>query len=560
MHFRNITQAVSFGIFFSLFAIAAYPPVSGAVEDIFLRLDPIIALGTMIASRQFLIALVPGIIVIVTAVIAGRFFCGHMCPMGTTLDLGEIPLRSRRRASESSYEATSDYRSWKYVFLAIILAGSASGVLLVHLGSPISLVTRFFALVVQPLGALLADAGLAATAPVFDRLGLVEIAYAQVPYRVFAANAFIAALFLGLFALAVYRPRFWCRNLCPAGALLALSSWKPLIRRRVDESCTRCGQCIRACPTGAIRESPEHTVHSECIVCLRCVEICPEQAIAFQTWDPVPVASAGGGPSRRAVLAGVGTGLITAGIMRTAIAQPREVGKNKPLVPPELIRPPGALPEPQFLNTCVRCGLCMRACPTNTIQPIWLDAGLEGLFSPVILPRLAGCAVKCNVCGDVCPTGAIRDLPLEEKNHAKIGTAYVIREHCLVWEQDRKCLVCDEVCPYNALSFRAVPGRKNAAPFVLEHRCIGCGWCETHCPVQGSSAIRVNVIGQVRLASGSYEQKAREFGLVFQDKDNSRDRLAPETFDVPGKPGVAPKEKPQQQPEESPLPPGFILK
>jgi formate hydrogenlyase subunit 6/NADH:ubiquinone oxidoreductase subunit I len=175
----------------------------------------------------------------------------------------------------------------------------------------------------------------------------------------------------------------------------------------------------------------------------------------------------------------------------------------------------------------------MKACPTNTLQPVWLKAGLEGIFTPVATLRFAGCATNCNVCGKVCPTGAIRNLPLSEKNHAKIGTAWIVRQNCLAWEQDKKCLVCDEVCPYNALSFRPAPGLRNAVPFVLANRCTGCGWCESKCPVNGASAIRVNVIGELRLSTESYIEKARERGFVFRPKDKSHDQIAPGTFDAP---------------------------
>ena len=199
----------------------------------------------------------------------------------------------------------------------------------------------------------------------------------------------------------------------------------------------------------------------------------------------------------------------------------------------------------------------MKACATNTLQPVWLASGIEGLFTPVMKPRLAACATDCNMCGKVCPTGAIRSLSLTEKRHAKVGTAWIVRQNCLVWEQDRKCLVCDEVCPYNAVSFRAVPERRNAVPFVVENRCTGCGWCESKCPVRGASAIRVNIVGEVRLARGSYVEKAREYGLEFRTKDNTVDKLGPETFDT----GQAVKpystvEPPK--PADNGLPPGFI--
>ena len=163
-------------------------------------------------------------------------------------------------------------------------------------------------------------------------------------------------------------------------------------------------------------------------------------------------------------------GLFTAGVLRSGVHQPRPRSRERALLNEGLIRPPGALPEAEFLANCIRCGECMKACPTNTLQPIWFKAGLEGIFTPVMLPRLAACAVNCNVCGKVCPTGAIRDLPLIEKNHAKTGTAWINRQNCLVWERDKKCLVCDEVCPYGAVSFQPVPDRNNAAPFVIREQ------------------------------------------------------------------------------------------
>ncbi|MEJ2716132.1 MAG: 4Fe-4S binding protein [Deltaproteobacteria bacterium] len=560
MSFQRVTQAATLVLFVGLLLLAAHPFREGLPVDFFLRLDPLIGVGTIIAARDFLYFLLPGLIILVSALFLGRYFCGHICPMGTTLDIVSGPVDSRRKArvSDRSFEATSRYRSWKYLGLIGIVGAAVGGVSLVHLGSPLSLATRLYGLCLYPIAGLLGDSGLALVSPWLTRLGLYQLAYLQIPQKVFATNIFVAALFVGIVLLAYFQPRFWCRNLCPSGALLGLFSRSPLIKRRVDSSCTECGRCIRECPVGAIREDPFRTVHSECIVCLHCTKACPVSAISFGL-----AASAAGGassvpdPTRRGMLVAGGAGLLTAGLLRTGIRQPRSRGRNNPLVDPELIRPPGSMPETEFRARCVRCGECMKACPTNTLQPIWLKAGLEGLFTPAMTPRLAACATHCNVCGKVCPTGAIRDLPLVEKQHAKVGTAWIVRENCLVWEQDKKCLVCDEACPYNAISFRAVPGKLNAAPFVVENRCLGCGWCETKCPVEGASAIRVNIMGEVRLASGSYQQKAREYGLVFKTKDNSLDSLAPGTFELPD---TGPEQGASQPPTRRPkpeLPPGF---
>ncbi len=563
MRFQRGAQIVTLTLFLGLLGIAATPYYDRVGVDAFVRLDPILALSTVTASRTWLSALLPGFVILTACLIAGRFFCGHICPMGTTLDAAQAPLLkgNKRTAHENAYEASSRGRWWKTAFAVVILAAAIGGVSLVHWGSPLSLVTRFYGLTLYPLVALLGESALDAGAPLFERVGLLELTYAQIPLRVYATNIFVFALFAGIVAAAYAAPRFWCRNLCAAGGLMGIFSRKPLVRRHVSEACTECGRCVRECPTAAIGENPRFTAHSECVVCLKCVDVCPVNAVSFGMSGPdvgsVEEPALGG---RRAFLAAAGFGLVGAGLLRSAVPQPRPRGADKGLVGAELIRPPAALPEPDFLAACVRCGECMHVCPTNTLQPIVFEAGLEGLFSPVIRPRIGGCDINCNACGRVCPTSAIRDQPLFEKQHAKVGTAYVIRRNCLVWEQDKKCLVCDEACPYNAISFRPVPGKKNAAPFVIENRCIGCGWCENKCPVQGEAAIRVNVIGQLRLAEGSYQQRARELGFVFKAKDNKGDRLAPGTFEGPSvSKSAEPALRKKDRSSEEELPPGFIV-
>lgn len=559
MRFQRVTQSITLALFAGLLLLAAHPFPEGLPVDLFLRLDPLVAGGTALSARDIGLFVVPGLIVLAACFVLGRFFCGHICPMGTTLDLLEPPLagKQRRSTKKSAYEADSARRSWKYLILAAIAAAALAGVSLVHIGSPLSLVTRFYGLCLYPIALLIGESGLAAASPVLSKVGFHDLALAQIQEKVFATNTLVAALFIGIVMLARVRPRFWCRNLCPAGALMGLCSRNSVVRRQVSESCTRCGRCVRSCPTGAIREDPSNTAHSECIVCQRCVEVCPVDAVRFgvgRMADETPVPA--GLPAQRRLFMAAGAGLLVTGLFRTSMHRPQPLDKERALVEADLVRPPGTVPEAEFLARCVRCGECMKACPTNTLQPIWLKAGLEGIFSPVMVPRLAACATNCTVCGAVCPTGAIRALPLEEKQHAKVGTAWIQRQRCLVWEQDKKCLVCDEACPYNAVSFQPVPELRNAAPFVVENRCTGCGWCETRCPVEGASAIQVHTIGEIRLATGSYVEKARELGLVFKTKDNTVDALGPETFDSPDR---APSEDTGTRGEEG-IPPGFDVK
>ena len=142
-----------------------------------------------------------------------------------------------------------------------------------------------------------------------------------------------------------------------------------------------------------------------------------------------------------------------------------------------------------------------------------MEAGVVGLWTPRLAARIGGCEKNCNMCGQICPTSAIRNLPLEEKTYAKMGTAVIDRSRCIAWEQDKVCLICDEACPYNAISSLNETIRETTLlrPFVDERICTGCGLCEARCPIEGRAAIEVFSIGEERKRRGSYitEEKVR---------------------------------------------------
>ena len=251
------------------------------------------------------------------------------------------------------------------------------------------------------------------------------------------------------------------------------------------------------------------TRFAECIQCRTCVAACPEDIITFPASpQPLPAGqSSRPDLSRRGFLYSVAGGVGLGFVVQQSPFTPLQ---NKQ----QLIRPPGALPKSEFLTTCIRCGECMKSCLTNTLQPSLWEGGLAGLWTPKLDLRFAACEQECNVCGKVCPTQAIRSLDLEEKTHAKLGTAVLRKEMCLVWAQDKLCLICDEICPYDAIVFRTIEGYRR--PVVVASRCNGCGYCEQRCPVEGESAIVVAPIGQIRLRTGSYVAEAKKLQLDFK--------------------------------------------
>jgi len=176
-------------------------------------------------------------------------------------------------------------------------------------------------------------------------------------------------------------------------------------------------------------------------------------------------------------------------------------------VNPKLIRPPGAIPEPNFLAACIKCGNCMRACPTNFLQPTLLEAGVEGMFSPTGVGQKGYCEYNCTVCGQACPTKAITELSLTKKQTVKIGTACIDKSRCLTYAYNKPCIVCEEHCPtpIKAIWTEKVEIKDRngktiliAQPHVDPALCIGCSICENVCPVLDKPAIYVTSIGEVR--------------------------------------------------------------
>ncbi|MDP3226990.1 MAG: 4Fe-4S dicluster domain-containing protein, partial [Acidovorax sp.] len=228
----------------------------------------------------------------------------------------------------------------------------------------------------------------------------------------------------------------------------------------------------------------------ECQLCLHCLNYCPEGRVSFTWRSKAPRAPLDLG--RRQVVTALALGVTAVPLIRlgSLARRPEEF----------LIRPPGAQNEGELLSRCVRCGECLKVCLTNGLQPVLWEAGLEGLYTPRLVPRLGYCAHSCNLCGQVCPTGAIPKLPLAVKQATPLGTAFINRSRCIPYTEGADCLVCEEHCPVSpkAITFldEEVSNLKGERvkvklPVVIADRCTGCGHCEHVCPVGGAAAIRV---------------------------------------------------------------------
>ena len=229
----------------------------------------------------------------------------------------------------------------------------------------------------------------------------------------------IAAMGLPLLiVVSCVAPGWWCRRLCPLGALQELLRVPFRARAARDTGC-----------------------------------------------------ASGGATVGRRVFLGLGLGAgyrMAFPPLRTTTAQPP-------------LRPPGAVDEAQFIRLCTRCGACVRSCPPRILRFGGCGAGWAGVLAPEVCFDNSSCEPSCTRCGQVCPSGAIARFTRKTKCARPMGTAVIAVEGCLL-SQHRECGVCVGVCEYGALDMEWDPEEMQSRITLNPTLCTGCGCCEYICP------------------------------------------------------------------------------
>jgi polyferredoxin len=469
------------------------------------RISPFLGLSISLTSGTIAVIFLPALIFFIISLIIGRFFCGWICPLGATIDCMDKQLA---KPEILSGKKILSIKSWKYILLLVVLILSIFGIQIAGVIDPVSLAVRTYGTVIFSYIDTIIKVvfNVLYYIPVLNIIS--EFLFSLLKDYLLDNNQTqyynhlpVFLLFAGILFLSIFSRRFWCKALCPLGAIYALTGKIAFFRRKVDTGkCTNCLFCEKTCRMNAIYNKGLSTIESECIKCFDCLKACKFDAIKFKFALPEMKIKSHTQPpendydnikfTRKKLLWSLAGSLIAIPLFK----QKPEFIKDHS----RLIRPPGALSEQEFITACIRCGQCMKVCPTNGLQPSLFEYGADALFTPRLIPRIGYCEKNCNQCSAVCPSGALKTVPIPQKETTVIGTAYIIRDLCIPWSEFKDCLVCEEMCPTKKKSIifkeeilENESGNKIRVklPYVLEDTCIGCGKCENKCPVQGDGAI-----------------------------------------------------------------------
>jgi polyferredoxin len=531
---RRISQIFFLVLFLALLVSTSLHSMVGTTSDIHLRgpvrlffdWDPLLAIANALATHALYRGLLWSLVILLPTLFLGRFFCGWICPMGTLQHfVGNMPSEAKRGKQRID---VNRYKRWQTVKYAVLIAGLVAacfGSMAIGWLDPFSLLVRSIGLSILPaldfaVRAVLAPlenshiAAIKATGGVIH--AVLQFLLLDLRQAHFAQGLVLGILFVAILAASLRVTRLWCRSICPLGALLgAVSRWSVLGLNKDADSCDKCNRCLMHCQGGDDPISGAPWRKAECLMCMNCVGSCPHDSLEFRFFrKEKEVASPDLG--RRRTLTGLAAGAVAVPLMRANTG----MGKSRN---ERLLRPPGALDESDFLSRCIRCGECMKVCPNNSLQPTLDEAGLEGLWTPTLVPRIGYCEPSCVLCSEVCPTGAIWQITAKEKGWVvgvgqsaaadqpiRLGTAFYDRGRCLPWAMATDCIVCEEWCPVSPKAIyveeaQVIDSAGNVKtlkqPRVDPSRCVGCGACEFACPLQERPAVYVTSIGESRSPS-----------------------------------------------------------
>ncbi len=430
------------------------------------------------------------VVQLLLAFFVGRLYCSTACPVGVLQDIVNRVYAACRPGKKGlrrfSFHKPANALRYALLFLTVASILSGAGSLALWL-DPYSHFGRIASNLFRPLVIWLNN-GLAEALMAADNYSLYQATVSTVTAAGFVSGLAALLLFAGL---TVWRGRLFCNALCPVGSLLSLFSRKPVFRIAIDaESCAGCGLCERTCKAEAIDSKNKVVDMARCVDCFNCISVCAKGSISFTAKRKNPIQGPAR-PARREIRAAangrrefLATGAAVVSTLPAVSAWAQSV-RDEERHP---VTPPGSLGIERFKDLCTGCHLCVTRCPSQVLRPAGMEYGFDYLLKPHMSYLNSFCNYECTVCSEVCPTHAIRPIGKEEKTTTQIGVAQFSIDRCVVHTKNTDCGACSEHCPTQAVQMVPYKGTLTI-PHVNPGLCIGCGGCESICPVRPMRAI-----------------------------------------------------------------------
>ena len=480
------------------------------------------------------------IFILILTFLLGRVYCSIICPLGTLQDIFSNIYRRFRK--KKYYHLLKSYSWIKYSLLTLVILIFFSGSLIgIYLLDPFSNFGRIISAFVKPLIMTLNNAA----AFSFENFGIYFLYPFDVKGFTFIKIIFPLFFLLLVFIMSVKSGRLFCNTVCPVGTLLGLISKVSFLRIGIaEDKCKSCSLCERVCKAGCIDRKNKSLDFSRCVSCYNCLTVCPSDGIGFGNYSKNKEGISETDYNKREFIQKVSVYLL--GLTGISLSQVKIIPKKestKPIYKKCPVTPPGSKSIKHFTSRCTACHLCVSACPTQVLQPSFLEYGFTGMLQPMMEYKTSFCNFECIVCTEVCPTGAIENILPDKKKLTQLGKAKFVKENCIVYTENTVCGACSEHCPTKAVNMvpylpdeqsllhnsyrrhaelaafgkpRSQSERVSASfsqvkkilnqvqddkygrtdktlriPEVKEEYCIGCGACEYACPTKPYKSIYV---------------------------------------------------------------------
>ncbi len=481
-----------------------------------------------------LLAGMTGILIfqLVLVLLFGRVYCSVICPAGVLQDIINriYCIGKKKKKGTRRFRFRKPLNLLRYALLAATFFSAAFGYLsLCLLLDPYSNFGRIASNLFRPVviwgNNLLAD-GLMR----MDNYSLYHVTLKTITVSSLVAACIALAVFIGF---TLWRGRLFCNSICPVGALLSLFSRFSWYRINLDEStCTHCGNCERSCKAEAIDSKSLTVDASRCVECFNCLSVCPKGSVQYlprnkrtkaeETVVEKPLQLVKADQNSRRTFLATGATIAASLPVVSALAEVGDGhakghgkghGHGKKSLDHALpIVPPGAGSIVRFTELCTGCQLCVTRCPSQVLRPAGLEYGFDYLLKPHMAYISSYCNYECTACAEICPNQAILPITKEEKITTQVGVAHFYKGRCVVNLEEQDCGACAEHCPTQAVHMIPFKGTLTI-PSVDPDLCIGCGGCESICPVRPGRAIVIHANKVHQVVEKPEEEEVKEIEI-----------------------------------------------